>query len=62
MLAQEMRGWKGGPLHKVVKMSNPDFPGDPVVRESSCQCRGHRFPPWSGKIHKVQLSPCTYNS
>ena len=28
--------------------------------ESACQCRGHRFEPWSGKIpHAVeQLSPC----
>ena len=29
-------------------------------QESACQCRGHRFEPWSGKIpHAVeQLSPC----
>ena len=28
--------------------------------ESACQCRGHRFNPWSGKIpHDAeQLSPC----
>ena len=35
------------------------FPGGAVV-ESACQCRGHGFDPWSGKIpHAVeQLSPC----
>ena len=29
-------------------------------KESSCQCRGHGFEPWSGKIpHAMkQLSPC----
>ena len=28
--------------------------------ESACQCRGHRFEPWSGKIPRAsaQLSPC----
>ena len=27
--------------------------------ESACQCRGHGFDPWSGKIpHAAQLSPC----
>ena len=28
--------------------------------ESTCQCRGHEFEPWSGKIpHAVeQLGPC----
>ena len=28
--------------------------------ESACQCRGHRFEPWSGKIPHAteQLSPC----
>ena len=24
-----------------------DFPGDPVVKTSCFQCRGHRFNPWS---------------
>ena len=30
-------------------------------KESVCQCRGHRFDPWSGKISHgaEQLSPCT---
>ena len=29
--------------------------------ESTCQCRGHGFNPWSGKISNAmgQLSPCT---
>ena len=29
--------------------------------ESTCQCRGHRFDPWSGKIPHAPgwLSPCT---
>ena len=29
--------------------------------ESGCQCRGHGFEPWSGKIPHTaeQLSPCT---
>ena len=28
--------------------------------ESACQCRGHGFDPWSGKIPRAaeQLSPC----
>ena len=28
--------------------------------ESACQCRGHGFEPWSGKISHAaeQLSPC----
>ena len=29
-------------------------------KESACQCRGHEFEPWSGKISHAteQLSPC----
>ena len=29
-------------------------------KETACQCRGHRFSPWSGKIPHAseQLSPC----
>ena len=35
-----------------------DFPGG---KESTFQCRGHGFEPWSGKIPHAaeQLSPCT---
>ena len=36
------------------------FPGGSVVKESTCQCRRHRFGPWSRKIPYVeQLSLCT---
>ena len=30
-------------------------------KESACQCRRHRFDPWSGKIPHAseQLTPCT---
>ena len=32
------------------------FPGGSVVKESTCQCRRHRFDPWSGKIpHVLEL-------
>ena len=33
-------------------------------KESTCQCRRHRFDPWSGKIPNVaeQLSLCTTNT
>ena len=37
------------------------FPSGAVVKkESACQCRGHRFEPWSRKIPHAaeQLSPC----
>ena len=39
------------------------FLGGSEVRESACQCRRHRFDPWSGKIpYAEQLSPCTATS
>ena len=30
-------------------------------KESACQCRGHGFSPWSGRIPRAteQLSPCS---
>ena len=36
-------------------MGYRDFPGSPVVKALSFQCRGHRFDPWSGKysIHNI---------
>ena len=34
------------------------FPGDSVVKESTCQCRGHRFDPWSGKIAHATKPMC----
>ena len=42
-------------------MTSMDFPGGVVVKNSStCQCRGHGFEPWSGKIPHAteQLNPC----
>ena len=38
-----------------------DFPGGPVVKNATCQNRGHRFDPFSGKIPRAigQLSPCS---
>ena len=32
-----------------IKKEWGDFPGGPVVKESTCQWRGHRFYPWSRK-------------
>ena len=32
----------------LVKTTRRDFPGGPVVKTLSFQCRGHRFDPWSG--------------
>ena len=38
-----------------------NWTGIPVVKKSACQCKWHRFDPWSGKIpHAMeQLSTCT---
>ena len=35
----------------------------PRKKESTCQCKGHKFDPWSGKIPHTtgQLSLCTTN-
>ena len=47
-----------------LKGCSGDFPGGTVVKnrpaKSACQCRGHGFNPWSGKIPHTaeQLSPC----
>ena len=30
------------------KLSLEDFPSGPVIQESTLQCRGCRFDPWSG--------------
>ena len=37
------------------------FPGDSVVKKSTCQCKRGRFNPWSRKTSQgaEQLSPCT---
>ena len=34
--------------HTLKKEHCWDFPGSPVVKTPSSQCRGHRFDPWSG--------------
>ena len=38
-----------------------DFPGGSVDKKTTCQCRGHGFNLWSGKIPPAagQLGPCT---
>ena len=43
-----------------IKKQNEGLPWWRSGWESACQCRGHGFEPWSGKIpHAVeQLSPC----
>ena len=42
-------GKQYGGSSKKLKIELPGFPGGAVV-ESACQCRGHGFEPWSGKI------------
>ena len=41
-------------------MSEEGFPGGSVVKKCACQCKRHRFDPWSWKIPQAveQLSPC----
>ena len=34
----------------TLKKTNHGFPWWSSGKESTCQCRGHRFDPWSGKI------------
>ena len=43
----------------VLKNKSQGFSGCSVVKESACQCRRHRFNPWSGRIPyaKEQVSP-----
>ena len=31
----------------IFKKGHKDFPGGPVVKTLCCQCREHRFNPWS---------------
>ena len=48
-------------LSTLFKINPEDFPGGAVVESpSACQCRGHGFEPWSGKIPHAaeQLGPC----
>ena len=46
---------------QFTTLYNLDFPGGDNGEESTCQCRGHRFNPWSRKILYAveQLSSCT---
>ena len=43
----------------LFKVSIQEFPWWSSGQESACQCRGHRFNPWCGKIPHAeeQLSP-----
>ena len=45
----------------IKKNHDLNFPGGAMDKESTCQCRGHRFNPWPREIpHAVeQLNPCT---
>ena len=47
--------------HKSDKGPFEGFPGGSVVNNPPCQCRRHKFNPWSGKIPRAmeQISPCT---
>ena len=50
------------PKTALQKSPTQDFPGGSVVvKESACQCKGHRLDPRSGKIPHAakQLIPCT---
>ena len=46
---------------RELKTYIQELPWWPSGKESACQCRGHRFDPWSGKIpHALEHeSPCT---
>ena len=41
-------GCKLNTIHRVKKSDLRDFPGGPVVKTPSFQCRGCGFGPWSG--------------
>ena len=51
--------WEGWCLSPGILKTHLGLPSWSSDEESSCQCRGHRFDPWSWKIpHAVgQLSP-----
>ena len=51
---------KKGRELKSIKLEMRDFPGGTVVKNHACQCRGHRYKPWSRNIPHAaeQLSPC----
>ena len=43
----------------MLKITQWDFPGGPVVKTSFFQCRGPRFDPWVRKIPWKKEIPCT---
>ena len=47
-------------LQNVLKYQSQGLPWWHSGQESACQCRGHVFDPWSGKIPHAaeQLNPC----
>ena len=47
-------------MQKKKKKENSGLPWWSSGYESACQCQGHRFDPWCGKIPHAaeQLSPC----
>ena len=52
-MSQEFYFWvytpeKGTSTKGHKHVNSWDFPGGPVVKTPSCQCRGHRFNSWSG--------------
>ena len=51
----------GGGEHPRLRQGSQDFPGSTIDKKSTCQCRRHRFDPWSRKIpySAEQLSPST---
>ena len=59
---------EGKPLILLVQVRTPRTHGGHTGllpwlggKESLCQCRGHQFKPWSGRIPRAseQLSPCS---
>ena len=67
---QSLNHWTAGKSLKGIISISPDscffpyiekcFPGGSVGKESACQCRRHRFDPWSKKMPPAagQLSAC----
>ena len=45
------------PISSSIKNGQKDFPGGTVDKKSACQCRGHGFDPWSGKIPHAAEQP-----
>ena len=58
LLIHALLGWTGSELYRI-KRPVPGLPWWCSGWESACQCRGHGFEPWSGKIPHAaeQLGP-----